>query len=606
MKNFFYGLGLAIILAIGATVMADGFGNAQQSSAEIVYDATPQLGGNLDTNNYCIANDGADGGAEFCDDILLSTGGDIANSVALTADVAPTAAYGALGGDASPQAVTGASQIGAASIWRGGCGTTNIKCVSAAGVVDDTTTVTLSGYTSAGAAWTQTFTADATDDDATDWVPGATEATCATNLAAVIDAGTVSGLYVDASAAGAGGVFVGIALKPGMNGGCPTIATNAAVGVLLPVNGTDGPLLVGRRNIGSEPIIASIADPTSGLGFQGQYTSLIASGVERVYASAAGGDVVGRLAVTTYVQAETNLLTGKSILPTVSAAATDVAPPGMVIATEEPYAATPPTTIPTNSAGSNLVLAPANGVRRLGGTAGTGMCTATPCVFAYGQTITIPVQVDGVTTNCVLTSAAATAAASREFKCDGETPAVCGANVVTAGSTVSPCSLLTITAANNVVSFARKSGQASYIGLVVSSAGGVTVQNGVDGKVVAPAGPGTGIPSVIGTLGNGLGLSWTATTLDVRSGAGVWWSSISASAIQGAASVVAGTFVSGATWVRAVTNATLGNCAAAGDVGKWLSYSKTDYTYPCFCEKTGAATYAWTPVTATGVAQGCN
>jgi hypothetical protein len=188
---------------------------------------------------------GGGGGASIGDGVTSGTGDvlssfDYDNPALLTGDVAPVSRYGALGGGASPFAVTAASQVGANSTWRGGCGTTNIKCVSAAGVVDDTTTVTLSGYTSAGAAWTQTFAADATDDDATDWVPGATEATCATNLAAVIDAGTVSGLYVDAATGGVGAAFVGIQLKPGANAGCPTIATNAAVGVLLPVNGADG------------------------------------------------------------------------------------------------------------------------------------------------------------------------------------------------------------------------------------------------------------------------------------------------------------------------------------------------------------------------------
>ena len=69
--------------------------------------------------------------------------------------------------------------------------------------------------------------------------------------------------------------------------------------------------------------------------------------------------------------------------------------------------------------------------------------------------------------------------------------------------------------------------------------------------------------------------------------------------------VTSAAFVSAVTYHRSVS-AALGTCAAAGDTGKWQTITKTNYVYPCFCEQTGAATYAWTPVTATGIAQGCN
>jgi hypothetical protein len=137
----------------------------------------------------------------------------------------------------------------------------------------------------------------------------------------------------------------------------------------------------------------------------------------------------------------------------------------------------------------------ANGSRRLSNPAdNTGMCGGAACtadeVVAGGvTTITIPVQVDGVATNCVLSADATTSAAARTFHCDGLTEAACGANVVTAASTVSPCSLMTVTAANNVVSFARKSGSTSYLGRVViavAAGSNLVVENGTDGALNIP------------------------------------------------------------------------------------------------------------------------
>jgi hypothetical protein len=206
-----------------------------------------------------------------------------------------------------------------------------------------------------------------------------------------------------------------------------------------------------------------------------------------------------------------------------------------------------------------------------------------------------------VSTNCVLTEAVATDAAARTFACDGLTPAVCGANVVVAASTVSPCSLMTVTAANNVVSFARKSGLTSYLGPVVSSAVGVTAQNGVDGMVTAGGG-------VIGSYGfNGgiqLGAGGYRATCNAGgecafvNAAGTAYTSVfHANALDAFSGYVkASGYVRAGTYVLSDANATLGNCAAAGDVGKWISYSKASKVYPCYCKQTGAGTYAWVPM----------
>jgi hypothetical protein len=193
----------------------------------------------------------------------------------------------------------------------------------------------------------------------------------------------------------------------------------------------------------------------------------------------------GQLQAVTYVQAGTDVLLGDDILPTVSSVATDAAPVTTVITTEEPFAVTPPTTTPTNTGGSNLVGSAANGGRRLADPADNdGMCGGAVCDFDAGNTISISVQVDGVATTCTLISAVDTVAATRHFICDGVSEAVCGANIVIAASTVSPCSLMTVVAANNVVSFARKAGLASYLGPVTVGVGGtpnVLAENGADG-----------------------------------------------------------------------------------------------------------------------------
>ena len=429
---------------------------------------------------------------------ILTGGFDVSNSTALTGDNQGTAAHEALGGSSSPWATTAGKKIGGASIYRGGLGTkngtlTNANC--------GTATITIGWTDSTGTAYTQPFI------EATHWAKGATDASAATALAAAITAGTggastpAGHTTAEVMSATAVANVVGLVEKPGkavsMN-----FTGDGAGACAAEVNGADGRILAAAiyDSTAVGPAYGFLNDPSTGIG---PYSTAYPTGEMCLYISGAcraeitSGQFNASLALVTSsssgvnatagpVSAKTSIFSGKSYLPTVSAVATDAAPVATVITTEEPYAATPPTTVPTNSAGSNLVLAPANGGRRLGGTAVTGMCTATPCVFANGQTITIPVQVDGVSTNCVLTSAAATDAPTRAFACDGLTPAVCGANVVTAGSTVSPCSLMTITAANNVVSFARKSGSASYLGAVVSSAGGITVQNGADGSWKAP------------------------------------------------------------------------------------------------------------------------
>ena len=417
-----------------------------------------------------------DGSTAATGDIL--TGGfDVVNNVALTGDNGGVGATERLGGSSSPFATTAAKKIGGPSVYGGGFGTkngtlTHANCATSAIIVNGIAT---DGVTT----WTQTFTFG------TNVTYGANCTEDATNLAAAITAGATSGLYVTATSVGC---VVGLAAKPGMNS-YMNMTGDAAGTCMAEVNGQDGPV---RIQLASD-VTAGLVTSTCLYDDYGYVTfGNCAGGLRGLEAS--GAQFTGGVQVTSYalfgtsVQAGTNLLTGKSILPTVSAAATDAAPPVLVVTTEEPYAATPPTTIPTNSAGANLVLAPANGVRRMGGTAVTGMCTATPCatVADNSHTITIPVQTDGVVTNCVLYFAADTVAATRHFLCNGVTPAVCGANIVTAASTVSPCSLMTVTAGNNVVSFARKSGSTSYLGLVVTTDTGTTAQNGSDGSWLAP------------------------------------------------------------------------------------------------------------------------
>ena len=428
------------------------------------------------------------------------TGGyDIVNNVALTGDVAPVAAFEDLGGNASPLATTAGKQVGAASIFRGGLGTTALQTfVHANCAAGDA--YTISGTDATGATITGGLGGAILDITAGgNWTLGADANGDATGFGAAITDNAYASTYITAVVSTNN---VGIRAVPGkltsLTIALKTEANGLACGTVI--NGYDGTidlygwglrfttqLWVPYAGIKTTCLVDTSAQ-TGGLTLYnnalctGTKASISSSTINSDAAVNAGTSVVA----TTYLQAGTSVFSGKSYLPTVSAAATDTAPPVMVITAEEPYAATPPITLPTNNTGANIVIATPNGARRLGGTAGTGMCTATPCVFANGQTITIPVQVDGVVTNCVLTSAASTDAASRTFACDGLTPAVCGANVVTAASTVSPCSLMTVVAANNVVSFARKAGSTSYLGPVVSSAGGVTVQNGADGSWKAP------------------------------------------------------------------------------------------------------------------------
>jgi hypothetical protein len=148
------------------------------------------------------------------------------------------------------------------------------------------------------------------------------------------------------------------------------------------------------------------------------------------------------------------------------------------------------------------------------------MCGGAECTAATGTTvITWPTQTDGVVTNCVLTEGAATAAGV--FHCNGHTEAECGASVC-AAMTVAPCTLLTCTAANNVVSVKRVAGSVSYIGPGVVTAGGgsnIVAENGTDGHVVTTTGT-TALAAISPPGDPDTGFSFSAAnTVDVLAGA---------------------------------------------------------------------------------------
>jgi hypothetical protein len=453
------------------------------------------------------------GAASFDDDIKMTGGDDIVNSVALTGDSASnTAAMLKLGTDASPFATTAARKIGGATVIAGGIGTANAtltvgNCALAA--------IVIAGTDQAGASWTQTFT------EGTDWARGGTDTSAALALANAIDVGATTSLYVTAS--NVAGV-VGIEPIPGKVSTI-TFTGDGAGTCAAEVNGADGnttasgfifrPLELMSVSV---PGLSNTGDSTSGIniGRAAGFIEFIISGTRRSYINGNG-----QFITVSDVLTATDLCVGDDVNPYVSAAATDVAVPIMTITTEEPYAATPPQTTPTNTTGGNIVLTPANGSRRLADSGDNdGMCGGAECAAATGTTvITWPTQTDGVVTNCVLTEGAATAAGV--FHCNGHTEAECATSVC-AAMTVAPCTLLTCTAANNVVSVKRVAGSVSYIGPGVVTAGGgtnIVAENGTDGHVVTTTGT-TALAAISPPGDPDTGFSFSAAnTVDVLAGA---------------------------------------------------------------------------------------
>jgi hypothetical protein len=220
-------------------------------------------------------------------------------------------------------------------------------------------------------------------------------------------------------------------------------------------------------------------------------------------------------------------------------------------------------------------------------------CAAiTPVVFTEGVTFTCP---NGATVaSCALSYVAALNGASKPTGVES-------ASCTTAGGAGWTDGIVAIKLLPDTCDFA----------VTDNAAGEITQTESADGAMVAPAGT-SAIPGVTIGSGTGNGFSSDGTyTYFIRGGSTKAYLTDSTIGISGYSTSISNTAVQSAgyllavTYVRSTTSA-LGTCAAAGDAGKWQTMTKTDYTYPCFCEKTGAATYAWTPVTATGTAQGCN
>lgn len=447
--------------------------------------------------------DAGGGGASLGDGVtsatgtILPAGQSIDNATRLVGDSQGVAAFGDLGGSSSPVATTADKQVGAATIFRGGLGTTGLQTlVHANCAVGDAYTIT--GKDAAGNAITGGLGGGIIDITAGgNWTLGANNTEDAANAAAAVNANVYAAGYIYAISSGAhfgvgavGGKVTDltIALKTeGGGGACGTV-----------VNGADGQILlnVGAHHYNgatSRPMLGGSSDPLTGMSISGGgYIYFLTSGgasyVRLNSGSINATGISGIVADAGPMSAATDMLCGDDYLPTVSAAATDVAPVVTTFTAQEPFANVA-LADQTNKTGGNMAVIPPNGSRRLA-SAGADMCTgADPCAVADGTTITFPTYTDGVLTNCVISHAAATNAGARQFHCNGHTPAECGASIITAMSTVSPCTLITKTAATNgVLGFSRVAGSISYIGKIVVSTGAaeIVAENGTDGAINIP------------------------------------------------------------------------------------------------------------------------
>ena len=349
-------------------------------------------------------------GGTWSGDIDLNDN-DITNGTLLTGDVAPVGASVGVGGNASPYATTAASLIGAPTIVAGGLGTTNTK------IIDYTVCggkwVTVSGVSSKGVAWTETYTEGAAAP--LGWAAATSNAVTATNLAATVDAGAIASLYLDAAAGGAGGVFVGLQVKPGTTQGGLTIATNQATCDTV-LNGADGGLLITAGLSTTVPVIGSTFYPNNGfsihsLGLPG----LMYGGSLKWYCDS----TLCYAGAASSVYLPNDLLLGDDINPAVSAVATDAASVVQVYQAQLPFQS-PVSVASTYRDGGSIVLSPGQGKQVVG--------EIVPATVA-GKTITLTATLQGVLQAGVTKTEGV--ASPNGFACATLTSAQCATNMLT-------------------------------------------------------------------------------------------------------------------------------------------------------------------------------
>lgn len=315
----------------------------------------------------------------------VNTGGyDIYNQSAKTSDAAPDVSTISMGQDAYEFSVT--NKTGGATYIVGGIGTTNTQIIDFSQCTGKT--VTLSGTNTGGTTWSETYTEAA--GAPLGWAKGASNAEAATNLAATITAAPTASLYVTASAGGVGGAFVGIKPIPGKIYSL-TIATNATACDTI-TNGNDGGIQVLSVGIG--------CTPNGGCTFaQGiSITSGSVTASQNLNATAGYVAAGSYIQATTSVEAKTDMYLGDDILNSVANIATDAVPTTMVINTQQPTTARGA----TNNDGSNLILAPGQGMINLTGVtkAGTAGDTLTITTYCQGVASAPVVLTEGVSWVC--------------------------------------------------------------------------------------------------------------------------------------------------------------------------------------------------------------